>query len=185
MRVKSLQGKNGQRRYYYQCHDFSDRKACRSNYSSYLRVEEQAADLFRRLVMESDLPAAVDSYIAQHDPTSALADVEARLKVLLEKKKRLEDGYLDGAIGLITFKERQTNIDEQIRYLTTTSSSLAAIQSRASRRAALLEQLSKTLSSGMPLNSAIPRSKLKLFYRELFESMNVREGDIVSHRLRV
>jgi site-specific DNA recombinase len=177
--------RDGQKAYCYQCYAYQKNRNCRSNYSSSRRLEEQAEAILRQVVISADLPTAVQNYVTQHDPASALTDVAAQLKSLSEKHKRLEDAYLDGAINLTAFKERQVGIQEKIHGLTTTKMSLEAVQSRASRRSALLERLTDLLSDGTPLETTIPRPKLKLIYRELFESMTVRDGVIVGWKRRV
>jgi hypothetical protein len=84
--------RNGDTLYYYQCYNHQKAGTCRSNFSS-RKLEAQAESLLREMVRAVDPSTFVDHYLDQRNPGDTPEDVEARLRGLLEKQKRLQDGY--------------------------------------------------------------------------------------------
>ncbi len=169
---------------YYECSRYTRSRICQCNGTTARKVEAQVETILREVVTGSDLPTYADRYIAQHNPAVALDDVTAQLKIVMDKLRRLEDAYLDGAFSLNRYKEKQAVLNEQVTELSQLQTSLEQIESRASRKADLMKQLSELLLAPGTLSATVPRPRLKLLYRELFQEIRVRNGMVVSWTLR-
>lgn len=167
---------------YYECSRYTRSRVCQCNCVSGRKVEKRVEDILREVVLGADLDSHTEYYVSQHDPTAALESVSAELQTVGAKIKRLEDAYLDGAIGLSSYKERQAELGGRIAELKALQSSLEQTEHRSARKTKLIAMLTELLTAPGPLQ--LPPAQLKIVYRELFQEIRVRDGGVVSWVVR-